>query len=234
MNPEGAAWCGQCYASFEEAPADAPVTATSDGELDATAEDPLPGSVKTRTADADEQDARDISDEIVTTPAGEGFRRTEDGLEWRCIGCETWHDMDVAVCEVCGTAFGAAWTPDEADVSEERWREARMRTFFLPGLGHLHVGAGGPGLARAGLFLLWLVSGLALGLAGGAGVIAAAPLLLGAFTLYGTSVLDIASRQRGAKELLVGRSLLWLVVGVTAATLATIVVAALLAGPSPA
>lgn len=223
MNPAGAAWCGQCYASFaeERTVVTAPVGGSGTEVVAASSDAAAP----TRSPSVP-------PGEVVTTPAGEGFRRTEAGLEWRCTGCETWHAIDVAVCEVCGTAFGAAWAPDAPEVGPERWQAARLRTYLLPGLGHLHVGATGPGAGRLVLFLIWLASGIGLALAGGAGVIAAAPLLLGAFTVYGASVVDIGNLERGAKELLDGRSLLWLVVGVTAVTLAAMVVAALVAGPA--
>lgn len=113
-----------------------------------------------------------------------------------------------------------------ADVDAARTRAVALNA-VLPGLGHLLVGWVGSGLARIVLFVVWVVGGLLLASAGGA--VAALPLFLGAAILWLTGLFDGWQVATGARQVLSGRALLWLVVGVT--LLATIsVVASIVAG----
>ena len=83
---------------------------------------------------------------------------------------------------------------------------------IAPGAGHIAVGRYGSGWARLVLFLSWLVGALLMSSSGGAR--AGVPLLLGAAVMWGGSLVDLRRLQEGQEELLVGRRLLWLVLGV--------------------
>lgn len=150
-----------------------------------------------------------------------GVRRTAEGLEWSCVACETYNPMERSTCQVCGTSFTARF----ADADERRdvdWGAARMRSALLPGLGHVAAGRAAQGAGRAVLFGVWLLGGIVVVAgAGSRGLLIGAPLLLGALVVYALTLHDIAALERGRRELLAGRMLLWLVVGITLALIVT-------------
>ncbi len=85
---------------------------------------------------------------------------------------------------------------------------------FAPGAGHLAVGRYGSGWARLLLFVVWAVGAVMLSGAGARALGAIAPLLLGVVIVWVGSLVDLQRLQRGQEELLAGRRLLWLVIGV--------------------
>ncbi len=209
-NTDGAAWCTQCFHRFDAVAEPAPQASepmTSDAAAPA---DPVPGGPE-RGAASD----RDV--------------RERDGVvEWRCPRCHAWTALEVAACAVCGTArsgFGveAGTRPTTTDAP------VFGASLALPGLGHLLARRTGSGIARLGLTLLWLGGGLAI-LLGGASVVARLPglvLLLGVVVLWVGTVLDARELEAGgSRELLDGRALLWLVVGVTVALILALLLAA--------
>lgn len=186
-NPDTAAWCGQCYQRFQAEPAaPAPVPPPS-----ANGDAPRP-----------------------LTPTTEGFRRRDDVLEWSCSQCGHFNPMELQRCEVCGTSFVARFRESEP-AAPRNWNAALVMTAVAPGAGHLAVGRYGSGAARLLLFCSWMLGALLLLTSGGSGaVVVAAPLLLGALTLWALSLIDIYRLSNGDNEILVGRVQLWLVVGV--------------------
>lgn len=144
-------------------------------------------------------------------------------MEWECPACGQWSAVEALACDACGTTIAARWVRQDADraaVGErfsEPWAAALALTAVVPGAGHIGLRLYGTGLARAVLYAVWLVGGVALWRAGG--VLAGGPLLLGAFALWAGSLADVNALRTGrGRELLAGRSLLWLVVGILLAS----------------
>ena len=194
LNPEAAQWCGQCLHRF--------------GPSNATA-----ASATAPTAPAAPQPAPSSA---PRSAAAGSFRRQGDDLEWACPACGQFNTIDLLHCSVCGTAFVEQFRADEAEEPRD-WKRALALTALAPGAGHLAVGRYGSGAARLVLFLTWVLGAVLL--AGGGGsraLVAVLPLLSGAGVVYVTSLLDIRRLERGLPELLAGRRLLYLVLGVLA------------------
>lgn len=207
-NADSADWCGQCYAPFataESVPSPAPAAPAPEGS--AAPEPGEPGE-----------------------PTAEGFRRHDGTVEWQCPDCGEWSAVVSLRCAVCGQTIAARWEradPDRAAAAQrlsEPWTAALALTAVVPGAGHIGLGRYGPGFARAVLFAVWVAGGVALWRAGGA--LAGGPFLLGAGVLWAGSLADIAALRSGRRELLGGRSLLWLVVGTLALALLGVFAAA--------
>lgn len=188
-NPESASWCGQCYADLgAEAPA-TPAPST-------LAEPPQPTGTE------------------VATELRDGFRRGPDGaLQWTCAACGEVNSLDVLACPVCGASLGERYEEAPAAV-EHSWGTVLGLSAVAPGAGHIAVRRHGSGVARLFLFVVWLLGGLVIAVSGEGGGGAAAPLLLGALVLWAGSLVDLLRLRQGQSELLDGRALLWLVVGV--------------------
>ncbi len=204
-NPDSAAWCGQCYTSLRP-PADertAPAEERAPAAAPATPQAPRP-PVGVGTTDT------------LTTP---GFRRRGDELEWACPTCGTYSSIDVLTCDVCGTGFAERFGAP-APAAAPNWQTATALSAVAPGAGHLAVGRYGSGFARLLLFTGWLLGGTLLaGAGGGRPLLSAGPLLLGALVVWAASLVDLQRARRGEAELLTGRPLLWLVVGVVVLTM---------------
>jgi hypothetical protein len=230
-NPDAASWCGQCFASFAEPPAVA--QPTSQPEAEQPTEDHAsvmsqvgaarPGPARARTsqpgvtlpdgADAEQSDAEADVTEVSAT----GFRRRNGELEWLCVTCGQFNSVDLVSCAVCGTSMAARFEQPEERVEPSSWGAAFALSALLPGTGHYLAGRLGSAFARGLLYVIWLVGGLLLLLtAGRIAVIAAAPLFLGAFVVWAGTLYDLSALQRDDREVLAGRVLLWVVVGVTA------------------
>lgn len=186
LNPESAAWCNQCYARLDEP-----------GSLPS----PAPASAQPSASSSAGQ--------------SEAFRRVDGHFEWACARCQTYNSIEADACHACGSPMMARFV-DEEQASPEKHARAQRVTLLLPGAGHYVLGHQGSGVARAVLFVVWALGGLALLVTGNRAALAAAPLLLGAVALYAASVFDVRNLEAGRAELLAGRALLWLVVGVTA------------------
>lgn len=199
-NPDSAQWCGQCLHRFGSAAARtpqgpsavaAPAAATEDVAQEVQPGGPAPAAATSGS-----------------------FRRQGDDLEWACAACGQFNSIDLLHCGVCGTAFVEQFR-DDAVEAPRNWSQAFALSALAPGAGHLAVGRYGSGAARLLLFLTWTLG--AIMLAGGGGrraLIAVAPLLVGAATVYVLSLVDVRRLERGQPELLAGRRLLWLVLAV--------------------
>lgn len=202
-NADSADWCSQCYAALgvPEAPGGAPQSA------------PVPGA-----APAQEQGAAPGESSV------EGFRRRDGYVEWQCPSCGLWTPVEALACSACGTTIAARWERVDADRAatgrrlSEPWTAALALTAVVPGAGHIGIGRYAAGIARAVLYAVWLAGGVALWRAGG--FLAGGPLLVGAGALWAGSLADVAALRAGRREVLGGRSLLWLVVGVLVLLLA--------------
>jgi hypothetical protein len=182
-NAATAGWCTQCYADLGgSTPPPAVELAVDDGPVE-----PSP-AVRSGPADAVARDVRTVGDEV----------------EWRCARCDDWSPLLAATCVTCGAprqGFGEPATrpaPDDAD----RGR-AVAASVVLPGLGHLLAGRPGTGAARALLWCSWLLGGLFVvrGADGGAPVLPAVPLLLGAVVLWAGTLRDAVALGSGREWL---------------------------------
>lgn len=194
-NPDGASWCGQCLHRFDEpAPRAEPAPAAPVGGAPAAA--PAPAS--------------------PTGGAAEGFRRVGDDLEWACPSCGVFNRLEDTDCAVCGTSFVDRFRPQEPE-PPRNWSQAVALSLAAPGAGHLAVGRYGSGVARLVLFFTWVIGAILLGGGAGSGATPAiVPLLVGAAIMWAGTLVDLQRLQRGEDELLTGRRLLWLVIGVLA------------------
>jgi hypothetical protein len=214
-NAERAPWCTQCYQPLG-----------AHGDHAAETEDEQHAAVRERShgggsVPADAPAGTDPTPVSRATAASTGDRDVRQdehgGVEWRCATCDGWSPLAAPTCAVCGAARrGFGEDRDRGELEEQR---LVLATGLLPGLGHLQAGRVGSGIARAVFAVGWLVGGLLLlvaALRAGSGIWAATPLLAGAAVVWALSILDARSLARGVeREHLDGRTLLWLMVGVT-------------------
>lgn len=195
-NPDSAQWCGQCLHRFGQAEP-------------AVAAEPAPSAPSSPTAPAPRPAA--------STSAGsaEGFRREGDDLQWECPSCGQFNDIDDLNCVVCGTAFTERFRAAQEPEPPRNWSAALAMSAVAPGAGHMSVGRYGSGVARLILFLTWMAGALMLGVGGGSGaMLAVVPLLIGAIVVWAGTMVDVQRLSQAQEELLVGRRLLFLVIGV--------------------
>lgn len=238
-NPDSATWCNQCLTDL--AVPGAGVSRDASASMRAG-----PGGVGADSPPPTGPSSTGGSDALL--------RRGPEGVQWRCPTCDGWSSLDDDVCARCGTPLQARFAGHPApgrdapggtggadmptgggggrsarpDPSTARNRTIALNA-VLPGLGHLLAGWVGSGLARIVLFGVWLIGGVLLWGAGGPA--AALPLLLGAAVLWATGIVDAWLLFEGARQVLSGRALLWLVVGVT--LFATVgVVTVVVSGPA--
>lgn len=148
----------------------------------------------------------------------ERFRRTEEGLDWRCDVCQQWNPIEVTSCTVCGSAFGRSLSPASDANHEVPETTVMVASSAAPGLGHILLGKRIAGWSRLVTWGLWFVGGLWLLLEArsvGGSVLPAIPLLLGAVIIWVSSPIDALTARRGSSdEILRPRVFLWLVVAV--------------------
>jgi hypothetical protein len=200
-NAEGATWCTQCYASFTAPPAPAPVS-------------PAPVSPERAGQERGGQD-RDV-------------RVVGGAVEWRCRRCEGWSALAAPTCTTC--AAPRAGFGEEAATAPSRAVDpvvAVGASLLLPGAGHLLVGRTGTGAARAILWLLWVVPGIAaLRASDGLRALPGLVLVLGAAALWAATLVDVRRAAEGdPQEVLAPRMLAWLVGGVVLAVVVAVLVA---------
>jgi len=234
-NPASAAWCTQCFQSFasDEVGADEPDT-PSTGATDAagasTAIAHPPGAEGATPTDGAASRAAAPGDDLVDASARDV--RTRDGeVEWRCATCGGWNALTASVCTACGAARQGFGEPAAAtEIRTDREPAVVIgASVVLPGAGHLLMGRVGTGIARLLLALLWALGGVAMlaGDAGGAAQLPAMVLFVGALVVWIGSVVDARSLVMGSSaEVLGSRVLLWLVVGVTVALVAALLLTA--------
>lgn len=204
-NTDTADWCSQCYAPLKTEPEPPP----PDRE---PAEGVHPPPAAGATAGA--------GTEATTLAGGGRFRRTDDGLDWRCDVCDGWNPIEITTCTVCGAPFAEALAPTsggpQREVSEST---VTVSSAAVPGLGHILLGRTVTGWSRLVTWALWFIGGLWLLLEAqsvGGSVLPAIPLLLGTVVIWVASPIDALAAHRGSTdELLRPRVFLWLVVAVT-------------------
>ena len=195
-NPDGARWCGQCLTRFDGAAEPTSAAGTSEATLTGTAGPPAAGA--------------------ESEVAAGSFRRRGEAIEWACPSCGEFNGIDLMACSVCGTAFAEQFREEKPE-PPRNWTQAMALSAIAPGAGHLAVGRYGSGASRLVLFLVWAIGAVLLTSSGGrSALIAVIPLLLGMVTVWVGSIVDLYRLQHGETELLVGRRLLWLVIGVLA------------------
>lgn len=189
LNPDTAAWCGQCYQDLAVAP---------------TQGSPPPDGPAAVPAGAGR---------------GRDVREVDGRLEWRCRACDSWNALEAPDCGGCGaprTGFGEFGRPPVH--SGRAWPSSWLLglTVVAPGLGHILAGRLGTGLARLTLTLVWLTG--AIGIIGAADAVpfAGVVLIMGVAAVWVASILDMRLLLAGEPaQTLDARRLLWLVVGVT-------------------
>lgn len=214
-NPDSATFCGQCYMRFEHGTASADPLPRRDGsdpedlpEWLAVGAPDEPATGDVASADPPGPDPR---------PATVG-RFHSDGVAvgWTCVVCGEDNPMAEFSCTVCGTRMDA-----EVDhASAVDWPAARRVEAFVPGLGHVRAGSGGMGMARTAMVLLWGLGAAVLATAGGAGLLAALPLLVGVLVIWVTGPSDLDALRAGREPRLNARVFLYLVIGVTVGVVA--------------
>ena len=198
-NPDTAQWCGQCLARFDVPAADGQPQPQTPGSAASAA--PAPGA-------AVASPAGDV------TSSGGNFRRRGEEIEWACPACGEFNSIDLLQCTVCGTEFAAQFRTEPDDV-ERNWTQAMAMSAIVPGSGHIGIGRYGSGWARLVLFMAWLLGGVLLAAGGGSrATLAALPLFIGALVVWAVSLVDLTRLRAKQEELLIGRRLLWLVIGV--------------------
>lgn len=218
-NPADARWCNQCLAPLVEPAATAPASPRPPAEQ----RPPTPAGPTVEPAPGGEE-----------WEHPEGFRRTGELIERRCARCDAYYDVALGRCPVCGSDAGiaagtGALAGEGAAPAGHAWPAVLALSAVLPGAGHLAINRYGAGLSRAILAGLWLIGAVLLfGAGGAAALLGAAPLLLGVGVLWAASLLELLALSRGLeRQVLSGRTLLWLVVGVTLATAGGMAVAAI-------
>jgi hypothetical protein len=170
---------------------------------------PVSAAAQPATTDGPSNDAP------ASAVTGDGaFRRQGDDIEWACPACGQFNSIDLLRCATCGTGFVEQFRSEDAD-EPRNWQQAFAMSAVAPGAGHIAIGRYGTGLSRLLLFLTWILGAILL--VGGGGrraMVAVLPLLLGAVVVYVATLVDLRRLERGQDELLVGRRLLWLVLGV--------------------
>lgn len=230
-------WCTQCYRRFgvpdqplstpEHAPESAPAL-TPEATPAQSPSEPAPDAADHAPAPA--EDASEQPDHVVDT--GHDVRARGDEVEWRCAVCDRWNLLTEPACTACmsprqgfGEPVGRRSSPREVGASK-----VLATSVLLPGLGHVLMARYGTGIARILLFLLWGLGavGLARGASGASTLAPALVLLLGAALVWAGTLLDArALVASSSQEVLSSRALLWLVVGVTMALVAALLLAAL-------
>lgn len=154
LNPDKAAWCGQCFVRFDEPP-------PASKELAELAKAPDAAEKPKRINLADLQEAPVIYDR--------GFlRRQRELMGWQCHKCGSKNSMDRMDCLACGASlfesFGMEAAPPEEPPPKSPILAAALSV--VPGAGHLYIGRGVDGIARMVVAAWWLAAGLVLVSAG--------------------------------------------------------------------
>jgi hypothetical protein len=198
-------WCGQCFQPMaarasvrsDEALAGARPSAAATGVPHFYMDEPAPAVASFSLAPG-------IPEPPVPLPKRQPT--------WPCAVCHTENPLGRDTCAVCGAAFGKIFEERKADPTGDR-QDAMVRSLLLPGLGHIHAGRTGDGVARAVLFL-WAFGSAAVMLLGSAGKSSTLlPLGVGfaivAILLYGSSAVDAYRVAGGDRPLLSTRHLLY-------------------------
>jgi hypothetical protein len=135
---------------------------------------------------------------------------------WPCAVCETENSIELDACAACGAPFGRLFQRTQSRPEVEP-RSAVARSLLFPGLGQIHCGRTGDGVARAILYL-WTAGTAALMLlsrGGASSAIKPVGLLFLAMSvvIYGGAAIDSYRQAAGEEPLLSPRYLLYGTVG---------------------
>jgi hypothetical protein len=128
--------------------------------------------------------------------------------------------MSSDACATCGSPFAASMRVGELP-PDVRARDAVMWSLVFPGLGHRLVGRPMDGVARGALFGMSLGMALLLSLAGsGTGATTGVLILFvgAALVVYILSAVEAARLAEGGDLLVGSRLLMWILVGMTFAS----------------
>ncbi len=223
-NAETAEWCTQCYVRLDGASSGAPAAAPDGPPAAPTTTPPATHEVTPGPATG----PAPVTPEV---PAGSGpgpgaeatsdgrFRRTPEGIDWRCELCETWNPLERTTCSSCRSPFARTIAPTaEVELPDVDETTAVIVSMLLPGAGHLMLKRTGAGILRMILYVSWLVGGLLLLRAAASSsqsLVPAAPLLLGALAVLVASAVEVQQMTTDNDlTILTPRVTLWLVVGV--------------------
>ncbi|MEA2557447.1 MAG: Double zinc ribbon [Actinomycetota bacterium] len=198
-----AEWCGQCFTPLKSTP-------VSREELAATV------GIKIR-----EELPREGTGPVPTSGP-------KPHLTWPCPACEHENDIELSLCEVCGTPFAALMKADETPVRVEP-KEALTWSLVYPGLGHGKAGRGADGVARGTLFTLSWILLLVVALAGFGSVgqdVMAGFYLITTLTVYLGSAAEAYRIAQGRGTLVSSRALLWGTVGLLLVSIGLLAIAA--------
>lgn len=214
-NADSADWCTLCYAPLRTEP---PVAEPPAGDAPPGTPSPDPNLADGTVPPPEVTRSAPSRAEPATSSDGR-FRRTGEGLDWRCASCETWNPLERHTCVSCGADFARAFEPSGSGSAPQVTEPVAVgSSLLLPGLGHVLLGRGAAGALRMILYVTWLVGGLVLlRAAAGSGqpVLPALPLLIGALLVLVAAVVEVQRTVSGVETvLLTPRITLWLVVAV--------------------
>lgn len=191
-NPDESAWCNQCFNDLRShEPAHA---GDEDGQAKAGAPPERKPAGQRNTRDVRPSSTQGDFTVVDGTPIPGADHGSGPGSEGpRPQAIDLWGGQ-------------SEWTPQQRN-------RAVLANAILPGLGHLLSGWTASGLARLVLYTVWLLGGLLMVSAGG--TVVAVPLLIGAAILWAAGLHDAWQLSQRGPQLLSGRALLWLVVGVS-------------------
>lgn len=193
------AWCGLCLTPIAEPePEPEPEPATP----------PEPAT------------SGDVAARSPSTPADDG--RPSEAF-WACPVCGEENAMDLNLCPICGTSFARLF--EEGSEGSRVSSEVAARSGLIPGLGHLRAGKAGDGVARMFVFGLSLVF-LAIFFTADAGrwsLLVTGLYIVFCFALIAESYVDAGRAAAGERELISGRNLLWVAVGLLAVSVGIVV-----------
>lgn len=216
-NAASAEWCSLCFTPLRTEPP------AGRAPVEAPVEEPVVRDTAPATTPAEPS---------VTSRDGR-FRRTGDGLDWRCAACRTWNPLERGTCATCGASFGQAFAPDDRGAPPPAVSETVVvgASLVLPGAGHVLLGRTGAGVLRMVLYVSWFLGGvLLLRAAAGSGqsILPAVPPLAGALVVLVASVVEAQRSATGDERVLLRpRITLWLVVTVLAALMLSFLAATL-------
>lgn len=199
-----AEWCGQCFTPLKVAPASREELAAKVG-------------IK-------------VTEELSSDPPlqSDGSTGPKPRLSWPCPACEHENDIQLNLCEICGTSFASLMKADDEPVSVDP-KDAMIQSLIYPGLGHRLAGRGADGVARGALFtlsaiLLLMVALSGLGSAGQSAMVAL--YLTTTLIVYVGSAAEAYRIAGGGAPFVSARTLLWVTVGLLLVSIGLLALAA--------
>jgi len=149
-------------------------------------------------------------------------------LVWPCPACEHENDIELNLCEICGTSFASLMKADDEPVTVEP-KDALTWSLIYPGLGHRKAGRGADGVARGALFTLSLILLLMVVLSGLGSVgqsMMVGLYLMTTLIVYTGSAAEAYRIAGGGALFVSSRTLLWVTVGLLLVSIGLLALAA--------